>query len=138
MLIAVCYQRGCFAEFSTNWIPGSHLDQVLRRNESHDTKTVQAVVRQQFMNGVALISDRTQPQSLCSTLIAATDHEQVLVLAEALVPHLLWCVATFAVTLFPVHAAFGVRNITSRRFWFFEWTKVHVRGDDGAAVRVPL
>ena len=93
----------------------------------HDSKTVRPVIGQDLVDGIAVFDGRSLMHRLRSTLVAAADHEQVGMLTEALVPHLLWSVAAVTVTFLPLHAAFGSVEVVLSFFWLTSWAEPHVR-----------
>ena len=102
--------------------------------ETHYAESVNAIVREQFMDGVSVFARCRFVVGLSLALVPVTDHEEVPVFAETLLPHLLRSIASIAMTFFPLHAAFRSLQVVLWFLGFFEWTKAHMRCDDCSAI----
>ena len=88
------------------------------------------------MDRIAVSAVFGQTHGLCSALVSAEYHEQVLMLAETFLPHLPRRVSVFPVAYFPHHASLGGVVVILFRDGSFPRSQVPVRGDDGPAVCV--
>ena len=114
------------AEFIFRGNPRADFDSVFLRNKSHDSETVRPVIRQNLVDQITVFDERRLVHRLSSALVTAADHEQIGMLTEAFVPHLLRSVASLAVTLLPLHPPFGRIEIVLRLFWFRARPESHV------------
>ena len=77
MLFRIRDNAGSQAVFAFQGVPRLHLNFVIAGDKPHHSQTMRSVVGQQLVDTVAVVAADSLMESLCSTLVAAADHEQV-------------------------------------------------------------
>ena len=108
MLIRIRNNGGPGADALQIGTVGPNLEFVLRGLEPHYPHIAFAVVGKHLMHDVPMNALHGSPHGLRTTLVTAQNQEEILVLPEALLPHLFRRVSFFTVALLPPHATFGI------------------------------
>lgn len=115
------------------------IDTVFSRDKTEEAQNGLAhIIAEHGCNRMSVICQRGEFQCGDTALIATKDKTETGMPAEELIPHLFGGIATRAVVLDPLHASFGIVDMTFLVPRFFTNTKIHVRGDQTLPIRVFL